>query len=455
MAADGGALGDAELIVQAKLEAAQGRGLQLGRLTAQMRGGGKPVGVCLKRVRLLFVMSSTINPHLVPQFYLRYFSSNRDAQMDKNQRRIHTFSKRRGRAVYDNHRREGEAPRPPLISKVATAKEFYEPYGQGDVLEQRFNRLESEAKKAIDEILQSKSADRLSKKRRSRFSEYVALQYYRTLKYRRFLENDARVMRETIYTDPTSERSQTVFAQQDRAFDGALKSRQASLDRRYAEAQALPLPARDKAIAEVDAKKKDFDDSVAWMNELHGRYKNALEDEDLRQRMHEDSKDIRGWQNLLIEKATQALTGIVEGAVWTIGVNASPYPFLTSDTPVMIYPTSEPPEDDLELYHNYLLAQVGLVDFLENPRLYPIYVLYLPLSPEVILQIAPFLRLESGQRHELLMNDENVIEINHYQALQAHDEVFSTTDVLLEPQVRGATYAEHLFRTRLNLWADD
>ena len=400
-------------------------------------------------------MSSTINPHLVPQFYLRYFSSNRNAQLDRKLRRIYTFSKRRNREVYDDTRREGEAPRPPLISKVATAKEFYEPYGQGDVLEQRFNNLESTAKRAIDEILRTRSVNTLSPKQRLRFSEYISLQYYRTLKYRRFLEKEARVLIETIFTDPTSEASKAVFAQWDEVDDRVHRWKRASIEQKYVEANSLPEPDQSRALAEIDAERRAFEDFVIGFDESKKRDRGLVEGEDLRKGMREFYKDVRQYQNIIIERSSWALTKIVERAVWTLGVNTSLFTFLTSDSPVTIYPFGELLNNDWKLYHNYLLSEIGLVDFLERPQHYPAYVLYLPLSPEVILQINPFLRLQDRPGDELCMDLENVLEINHYQARQAHDEIFSTTDVFMERQVRQAKLSEDALRAKLNLWADD
>lgn len=371
----------------------------------------------------------------------------------RNLRRIHTYSKRRRKELFDDRTREGDAPRPPLISKVATQEEFYESRGQGNALEKRLGKLENATKPVIDDILRAKSIAVLSPKRRTKFAKYLAAQYFRTLRYRRFSELDNKLMAETIYTDPTSEGSKILFDQFEREQNERLQFHHAVLDGKRKAALSQPPGERDSVLAEIEAEAQKLTEIKTILEKSLERMKSLTQEVEVRGELREFFGDSRRSQSFYIQHLSGALEGIIERSKWVVGMNTSSIPFITSDNPLAIYPLERLEDRNRELDREFFLCELRLVDFIELPGKYPPYELHLPLSPGLILLIRPFDK--SKVSGPVPIDGEGVWDINHYQALQAHDQVFSETDTDLEIQVDQAELAEYRCRRYADVWTDD
>ena len=377
----------------------------------------------------------TKRPHIVPFVHLAYFASNPNAP--KKEKRIHTFSKRQNQHLYDLTK-EGKVPR--LIKKVAVEPEFYEKYGQGDEREKCFGILESVAARVLEVLVKTGTDKRIRKKQRQKFSEFLAVMHYRTLKQRLFLERERRVFVEEIIEQPNSESAREYFDYTNSSIKAQHDRAMSFLNESYIKAQKLPELEKEIAVAKISVKREEAIRGWERSKNFEARHKRAMEDEEIRGRFIELLKDTRSRHLDTIDLMSQRLAQIINRAKWEVKVNRSIVPFFTTDNPLVVYPLAEPGNDERIAHKNFELSKLGLVGFADDQNNYPPYALYFPLNPRLVLCITPTLQ------HNVIFDIDRVLDFQYLQCMQAHDEMYSHENV-------GFMLAEKAFSTEKEIRA--
>lgn len=128
-----------------------------------------------------------------------------------------------------------------------------------------------------------------------------------------------------------------------------------------------------------------------------------------------------------IETELPNLTRLLLSFPWEICECPADHMFLTSDSPVVTLPKIHPAfDDDYEANFHVCAAFLGIVGFSSLPYLlsnYPPIEFYIPLSPRYALNINGD-GIANGKR---TLSEEKVDDLNAFQVIQSHKEVFSQT----------------------------